>query len=668
MDLTQSTIAAMKDAFGGDKGKVDALLHNMKSEEEEKVQERKIAELQQQFQLPRDQIVVVLKQNKWDVEECFVPLLQLKDSIRQKELEEQRRRRDLQIQQEKEGLNKKQIQTLMEMFRGLPQDEVLQLLKNNDGDVEETAVQLTTRLHKMEESKRELEEQKKKEAMELREKLHFHQNLTSLKQKFTELSEELLEDTLKKHNGDLGKALSWLFLYVENLKVFELCRLFPSFAEEEVKNALIKAKQDKKAAIQLLSEEKKQREVSKQPIEHVVEPKLPTIIPQKIEPELMERSIMFAEVTKKEIAMEAEKKKELVTAEVRDKIADIVGRQALDLQNQGLPGLKPAPTVHEIQSKMEQPVIEEAKVRTSPSGPGPVSDSHISTDKKEQSTAFVILKPKQTRVDVGQKIEVEYEFTSGTSTPNDWIAIYNIERSGPKEYLTYVYRAKEERVGVVTFDAPEYGEYEFKYYSNKSFHCLAISPKVKVGPEFTLEHAMIDNDKKIALKWNQTSGNTYTKAWVGLFSKSQTNNKSYIKFEYLTKKEITFDVPVKPGEYEFRLFTTSYVDVAKSSVFIIRGEDKMIAEFKDGKVTVDLDIVSVDPSQEGVWVGLYFVGADDGKFRRSQYVSQRKSSLVFNNSPKTAGTYEARLFSGGRSYIFVMKSNSFVISAPPSTK
>lgn len=38
------------------------------------IKERKILDLQKQFQLPRDLIITVLKENNWILEECLIPL------------------------------------------------------------------------------------------------------------------------------------------------------------------------------------------------------------------------------------------------------------------------------------------------------------------------------------------------------------------------------------------------------------------------------------------------------------------------------------------------------------------------------------------------------------------------------------------------------------------
>ena len=48
----------------------------------------------------------------------------------------------------------------------------------------------------------------------------------------------------------------------------------------------------------------------------------------------------------------------------------------------------------------------------------------------------------------------------------------------------------------------------------------------------------------------------YESAWVGLYLKSEVNNKLFITWKYVTKSEceLEFKAPKSNGEYEFRLF------------------------------------------------------------------------------------------------------------------
>lgn len=87
--------------------------------------------------------------------------------------------------------------------------------------------------------------------------------------------------------------------------------------------------------------------------------------------------------------------------------------------------------------------------------------------------------------------------------------------------------------------------------------------------------AKLDSENnKIRVTWKQISGNSYSRAWVGLYEKTQSNNKQFITWEYASGKptnEILFELPIKPQIYECRLFVNSYVDIAKSNPITIEG-------------------------------------------------------------------------------------------------
>lgn len=181
--------------------------------------------------------------------------------------------------------------------------------------------------------------------------------------------------------------------------------------------------------------------------------------------------------------------------------------------------------------------------------------------------------------------------------------------------------------------------------------------------------------KKIVVNINRISGNDHARAWIGLFEKGQTDNKQYITYEYASKTDqILFDAPVKPGQYEVRYFTNSYVDVSRSNPVSIEGwwisfqqliwigKDTLSASWENGFVTVHLNVVTVDPTVDHVWVGLYFDTEKNNKqWRRYKYVAQRASIIQFK-SPKTTGTYEARVFASNK-YDPIIKSNTFQIGS-----
>jgi len=269
-------------------------------------------------------------------------------------------------------------------------------------------------------------------------------------------------------------------------------------------------------------------------------------------------------------------------------------------------------------------------------------------------------------VDVGGTIVVHWDMVAGQTTAYDWVGLFSIDQPN-KQYITYQYKGKEPVKGTLSFYAPSTnGEYEFRYFSNGAYEHLAMSNRIKVGPQFEVVANQPQGSNKILVKWKQISGNEYSRAWIGLFEKAQVDNKLCISWQYATKPafELTFDMPVKPRSYEFRLFSNSYIDVAKSNVISVEGEDSITASIAGNVITLKPNVVTVHPQADTVWVGLYFVGETNHRqWRRYKWITDRTADIQFK-APNTAGIYEARMFAN-KTYDLLLKSNSFVIPAAP---
>jgi len=151
------------------------------------------------------------------------------------------------------------------------------------------------------------------------------------------------------------------------------------------------------------------------------------------------------------------------------------------------------------------------------------------------------------------------------------------------------------------------GEYEFRYFPNGSYQHISRSNKIRVGPQFEVVAVLDKANNKMIAKWKQISGNSYPKAWIGLYEKSQTNNNNFMSYQTVGKSsEVAFPAPFKPREYEFRLFANSYVDIVRSNAILIEGSDSITATYNNGNLTVKLNVVSVDPYYESAWLGVYF--------------------------------------------------------------
>jgi hypothetical protein len=324
------------------------------------------------------------------------------------------------------------------------------------------------------------------------------------------------------------------------------------------------------------------------------------------------------------------------------------------------PGMAPPPLpkqIDEMLGKKPQPIDE----RDLPAPPVPQQDTKVHEDKPQDGSKYTIILTAPHIVDIANPVTVSWEMTQGESTNYDWIGLYSVDQPN-KQYLTYQWKNKSDtNKGTVTFTAPGYyGTYEFRYFANNSYNHVAMSNRVTIGPKVEIEARLDETGKKFIVKWNQISGNKYSRAWIGFYEKSQTNHKMYITWEYASAPEISFVAPVKPREYEFRFFTNSYEPVARSNTVRIEGEDRLSASISDGVITVKPHVVSVDPYYDAVWLGIFFTTEGDNRqWRRYKYITDRDTEVKFK-APKTVGEYDVRMFAS-KTYDSIVKSNSFKI-------
>jgi len=290
----------------------------------------------------------------------------------------------------------------------------------------------------------------------------------------------------------------------------------------------------------------------------------------------------------------------------------------------------------------------------------PFSVSVVNANTAEQRVVTVKASPEI--VDCGNQITVEWEVT-GKTNPSDWLGLFAVDQPN-KSYVTYEWRGKEEAKGKFVFTAPSaFGVYEFRYIPYGSYEHIGISNKVRVGPNVELVANSDKASKKLSVKWEKKSGNNYSRAWVGLYDKSENNNKRFIAWQYALQPytEAIFDAPIKPGEYEFRYFAYSYYDVALSNSVVIDGKDTLEAIVEaDGSITAKISVVTVDPYYDGVWLGLYLSSEKDNKnLKRYKYISERVTAVNFR-APED-GDYEFRLFAK-KSYNSMLVSNPIQVA------
>jgi len=385
---------------------------------------------------------------------------------------------------------------------------------------------------------------------------------------------------------------------------------------------------------------------------------------------VLDRSIILGQLLEEEIAATH---KDFVKQEEKKKIeqheeAKALFKNTLEhiIENQArvnpLPGMVPPLLPKQID--MLKPLVDSEQpqqIEKEKDTPNQLGESKPAEVKLDKFVASLAAKPSV--IDIGNPIQVEWEISSGqTSTAWDWIGLFCVDQPN-KQYVTYQWTGKLLTKGSLSFLSPTiYGEYEFRFFPNGYYQHAAMSNRIKVGPQIDLNATLDKTQNKIVVTWKQISGNSYPKAWIGLYEKPETNNHNYIAWNYASKSsnELSFDAPFKPREYELRFFSNSYIDVARSNALLVEGQDKISATCENGMIAVKLNVVTVDPYYESAWLGVYFTHETNNRqWRRYKYFSNRKEDTIFK-APRTQGQYEVRMFAN-KTYDMILKSDSFTI-------
>jgi len=716
--LDQSTINDVLQNYSNDEKKTSEALREM-ADQIQRDLDGKVEELQGMFSnLPRDIIIEELQAVGGSVDGAIAPLFSRDQEIQQdkkKKLEEQRRkqREEEEVRRRKEE-EKKQAGNLMEIFKNIPQQKVQAILDENDGDIEETTAQLIKMVAKQEQeearasakAKAAEEEKRRKHEQDIRlREIKFQ----ALKNKLEDLSNDQITASLDANGWDIKKALEDLTVISIAKKREEIKDLFNSIDNETIELALEANNHDKIKAVRALTMEREKRRAeeiaanvqdaaegaaedkkdrkkrhrkskprkssrsSKDTEDTSISPSTSptnnTIIISKVKQNALEKSVILGQLIEKEIAAnqqdyikEDEKKRvdERTAAQAifRGKLEHIIDQQA---RAESVPGMVAPPLVKEIDAMMgkNRPDVDvpSASIQEKEM-PEVKAQSQLSDDVKP----LVTINVNQTLVDIGNPIIVDWEITSGVSSAWDWIGLYAVDKPN-KQYVTYQWSGKQLMKGSLTFSAPAvYGEYEFRYFPNGYFDHATMSSKFKVGPQIELSGTLDKEAGKINARWVQKSGNLYSKSWIGLYDKKETNNGNYVAWQYAGKPntDIVFDAPFKPREYELRFFTNSYVDVSRSQPIRIEGDDKLSAEYVDGFMVVKYNLVSIDPYAECGWIGVFKTDqANNRQWRKTKMLTERVGEYKFV-SCKTGGEYEIRLFAN-RNYDVILKSNKFIV-------
>jgi len=600
-DLGQSTINAVLGAANDNIDEAALMLREIAEEgkrDTQKHNERKISELQTQFTtIPREVIIRVLEQNKYDVDACIVPLFNALAEVQKQDQLSSRKKREEEDKKKRDEQTKAQIKQLMDIFQNIPKEIIQTILDENEGDIQETTMQLLGLVSKQEEAKKNEQVAKQKErerlAKEQEERMK-NIKIDALREKFPDLTPKDVIAALEQTKWDIKEACKNLVAVSADRKKRELKSLFQSETEEDIQAALQSNDWNVAAAAKLLSvrreAKRSEQEVKKE------EKKKPdvqsSIVITRVQQSLLEKSIILGKEIEAEINKEEEKRKlaeKERDEEFKRQLEEVLKNQVQN-GNNGMPGLVPPLLPKQIDALHKKgPVEDEARVEHNvPTKGSPIQIPMEQSAPINSGGLTVSLKASPARVDSGNTLTVDWEVISGISTAYDWIGLFGVDQPN-KQYVTYEWRGKQDKKGKLTFIAPnEYGVYEFRYFPSKTYEHIAMSERIVVGPLVDLVASLDKENKKIKVSWSQKSGNQYRRAWCGLYEQSQTNNKQYIAWEYAPtiSAEITFDTPVKPAVYEIRFFSYNYVDVCRSNAIVIEGEDKLTATVSDRIITV----------------------------------------------------------------------------------
>jgi len=216
-DLAQSTINAVLGAVNDNVDVASQMLRGMAEEgkrDTEKHNERKISELQAQFTtVHKDVIVRILKENKYDVDACIVPLFNVLAEAQTQEQVVSKKHREEEDKKRTAEQTKLQIKQLMEVFQTIPKATIQKILDDNEGDIQETTTHLLTVVSQQESKKQE--DSKKQETDKQKERQRVAQEqeermkrvkVEALREKFPELLQKDVMTALESTKWDIKEA------------------------------------------------------------------------------------------------------------------------------------------------------------------------------------------------------------------------------------------------------------------------------------------------------------------------------------------------------------------------------------------------------------------------------------------------------------------------------
>jgi len=211
------------------------------------------------------------------------------------------------------------------------------------------------------------------------------------------------------------------------------------------------------------------------------------------------------------------------------------------------------------------------------------------------------------------------------------------------------------------FTAPKVsGEYEFRYFSLRSYEVWGVSESFKVGPQFKMTPEVAQSTIKIHLEELSTIVPNSFKTWIAMYTSDKCLHTEFYTYEWVVSNTATTFVVPKCGKWYFRLFNnTSRYDYLASCEAFVEGKDQITLEQTSDNLFVSFDLKSVDLSYDSPWLGIY--RKDEilmNMYEQYKYLSVAKGEFKMNKL--RAGEWEARLFSTAQNGV-ISKSNIIVV-------
>jgi NACalpha-BTF3-like transcription factor len=500
----------------------------------------------------------------------------------------------------KEGVRRKQLEQttrlLQRGFAGIDRAIIEEVVARYGGDMELASQELLRIMAaQLERDEAALLQQKTKqlEAKQEEERKLRAQIIDHCVSTFDVLTREEVQETLRKFNYDLPKAVTQLRTQSQSRKLRNLQHVFSTASEEHLRRALESTEYDLSRAFALLrgSGEKAQA------------PAVP-------EEEALQRSV----VRLNQLAPEDK--------EAQGLLADML----------------------RINAGPAGPAVAAAAAANNNNNNKDVSNA---ADGALPASLTVALAASATRFAYGQSVELVATIGGGEATAYDWVGLFDAQENNASP-LTWSW-FKPGKPVVLAF--PAYGMFEARYLRkvNGEIRTLARSSVLYCGP-----HVQMQVDSKsspdnwvVTYAWDDKTEKLTSSAWVGLYAVGALS-ANYVAFQYLPAAQgsLTFKKRLVNGSFEFRFFPYKLQGpVAVSEPVVVNNVDTVAFDRVGEQLVVKTVLATLDPAvNTRVWVAVCFKNDErPNKYRRSAYVTKPAQVFEFK-APIHAGLYECRLY------------------------